>query len=205
MGVLLEVEHLSVGFAEDGRGKNAVEDLSFVVNQGEILGLVGESGSGKSMTALTVMGIQPENARISGRIVFRGREISCLSENERNQIRGNGMGMVFQEPMTSLNPVVKAGTQVAEALKIHTDLPAKEIRARTLEALECVGLSDAETVYDQYPHELSGGMRQRVMLAMAIVHMPSLLIADEPTTALDVLVQAQILNNHSIQPSFIIG
>ncbi len=193
MGVLLEVEHLSVGFAEDGRGKNAVEDLSFVVNQGEILGLVGESGSGKSMTALTVMGIQPENARISGRIVFQGREISCLSENERNQIRGNGMGMVFQEPMTSLNPVVKAGTQVAEALKIHTDLPAKEIRARTLEALECVGLSDAETVYDQYPHELSGGMRQRVMLAMAIVHMPSLLIADEPTTALDVLVQAQIL------------
>lgn len=193
MGALLEVQHLSVKFTEGSREKTAVNNISFVVNQGEILGVVGESGSGKSMTALTVMGIQPEGAEASGRILFQGREILCLPEEEKNKIRGNGMGMVFQEPMTSLNPVVKVGPQVAESLKLHTDLSAKEITERTLEALRSVGLSDAEEIYHKYPHELSGGMRQRAMLAMAIVHTPSLLIADEPTTALDVLVQAQIL------------
>ncbi len=193
MAALLEVKHLSVEFAGEGGGKKAVDDVSFSVHEGEILGVVGESGSGKSMTALTIMGIQPENARTSGTITFQGKEISCLEDEERNGIRGNGMGMVFQEPMTSLNPVMKVGPQVGESLTIHTDLPGKEIRKRTLLALRSVGLSDVEGIYEKYPHELSGGMRQRAMLAMAIIHTPSLLIADEPTTALDVLVQAQIL------------
>ncbi|MDO4329492.1 MAG: ABC transporter ATP-binding protein [Lachnospiraceae bacterium] len=193
MEALLEVQNLSVTFAEGGHQKTAVDHISFTVKKGEILGVVGESGSGKSMTALTVMGIQPEDAKVSGRILFQGKELLSLSEEERNQIRGNGLGMVFQEPMTSLNPVLKVGMQVAESLKLHTNLPSDEIRERTLETLRRVGLSDAEGIYDKYPHELSGGMRQRAMLAMAMIHTPSLLIADEPTTALDVLVQAQIL------------
>ncbi len=194
MAALLKVEHLSVSFEENGQGKNVVDDISFFVNEGEILGVVGESGSGKSMTSLAVMGILPEHASVSGKLWFQGKELSAMTDEERNQLRGNGMSMVFQEPMTSLNPVLKVGRQVGESLVIHTDLPAAEIRKRTLAALEDVGLKNAEQIYEQYPHELSGGMRQRAMLAMAMIHEPSLLIADEPTTALDVLVQAQILD-----------
>lgn len=194
METLLEVEHLSVKFMAGDCEKTAVDDISFVVKKGEILGVVGESGSGKSMTALTVMGIQPEAAKVSGKILFQGGEILKLSEDERNQIRRSGMSMVFQEPMTSLNPVMKVGAQVGECLKLCGEASAGRIRKQTLEALRSVGLSEAEEIYDKYPHELSGGMRQRAMLAMAMIHQPSLLIADEPTTALDVLVQAQILD-----------
>ncbi len=193
MAALLEVKRLSVIFAEGKQEKRAVDDISFTVNEGEILGVVGESGSGKSMTALAAMGILPEDAKTVGTITFQGRELTGLAEEERNKIRGVGMGMVFQEPMTSLNPVMKVGPQVAESLKIHTDLPTDAIRERTIEALKSVGLDQAESIWDKYPHELSGGMRQRAMLAMAIIHEPAFLIADEPTTALDVLVQAQIL------------
>ncbi len=197
---LLEVDKLSVGFYENGAWERIVKGVSFTVRKGEIVGIVGESGSGKSMTALAVMGLLKQNGHItSGSIVFDGNELTKLSAAEYRAIRGAKMSMVFQEPMTSLNPVVKIGRQVEELINIH-GLPGSGVYAdkRVSKELVCAtlgecGLKEPESLYDMYPHQLSGGMRQRVMLAMAMICGPKLLIADEPTTALDVTTQAKIL------------
>ena len=194
MGTLFNVSHLSIGFAENGRMNKVVDDLSFSMDEGEILGVVGESGSGKSMTALAAMGLLKPDAHIlSGQIYFDGKELLSLSKDEQSRIKGNDMAMIFQEPMTSLNPVMKIGRQVGESLWLHTDMNKKDIHQSVVQALADVGLNDPEKLCGQYPHELSGGMRQRVMIAQAMICSPKLLIADEPTTALDVVVQEQIL------------
>ncbi len=197
---LFQINHLSIAFPEKMKGSRdltmhtVVDDISFSMNDGEILGIVGESGSGKSMTALATMGLLSQGAKIlGGNICFDGHEFLSMTEEEQNSIRGNDISMIFQEPMTSLNPVMRIGAQVGETLQLHTFLNKEEIHQRVLEALTNVGLSDPETLCRKYPHELSGGMRQRVMIAQAMICEPKLLIADEPTTALDVLTQQQIL------------
>lgn len=194
MEALFDVSHLTIGFEENGKINKVVNDISFSIAPGEILGVVGESGSGKSMTALAAMGLLPPQAHVlNGNISFEGRDILNLDKKERSFLSGNKMSMIFQEPMTSLNPVMKIGAQVGESLKLHTKLSREEIRGRVIRALADVGLSDPESLWGKYPHELSGGMRQRVMIAQAMICSPGLLIADEPTTALDVIVQGQIL------------
>ena len=194
MSALFDVSHLTIAFPENGQLNKVVDDLSFSMESGEILGVVGESGSGKSMTALTAMGLLKPDARIlDGRICFDGKDILALSPDERSQLQGNDMSMIFQEPMTSLNPVMKIGRQVGESLLLHTKMDKNEIHRRVISALADVGLPDPEGLCLKYPHELSGGMRQRVMIAQAMICSPKLLIADEPTTALDVIVQEQIL------------
>lgn len=194
MDTLFDVSHLTIGFEDNGEMHKVVDDISFSIAQGEILGVVGESGSGKSMTALAAMGLLPPQARVlSGNVAFEGRSILNLDKNERSLLSGNKMSMIFQEPMTSLNPVMKIGAQVGESLKLHTKMGRDEIRQNVIRALTDVGLSDPEGLLNKYPHELSGGMRQRVMIAQAMICSPKLLIADEPTTALDVIVQGQIL------------
>ena len=193
---LLEVRGLTTAF-RTGRGEiTAIEDVSFAVNEGEILGIVGESGSGKSVTALTIMGLLPRpTARVAaGSVRFAGQAISGLSEGAMQRIRGPGIAMVFQEPMTSLNPVFTIGEQVMETIRAHERLGSKALFARAVEMLEKVGIPSAATRMTDYPHQLSGGQRQRVMLAIALACRPKLLIADEPTTALDVTIQAQILD-----------
>ncbi len=192
---LLEVTDLRTYFhTEDGVAK-AVDGVSFHVDRGEVLGVVGESGCGKSVTSLSVMGLVSEPGRIEegSSIRFDGRELTGLSEKELREIRGNDIAMIFQEPMTSLNPVFPVGNQISEALRLHRGLSRKEARARSVEMLQLVGIPVPERRVDEYPHQLSGGMRQRVMIAMALANEPDLLIADEPTTALDVTIQAQIL------------
>ena len=190
---MVKIENLSVAFG----GSEVVKNVSFTIKDGEILGVVGESGSGKSVTALTLMGLVSRNAEItSGRILFDSvtlREAGKpLDEALYRSYQGNEISMIFQEPMTSLNPTKRAGVQVEEMLLLHTALEKEERKKRVLESFASVGLSNPEKVYESYPHELSGGMRQRVMIAMAILLHPDLVIADEPTTALDVTIQRQI-------------
>lgn len=197
--ILASVKDLSIEFTDRGIYEEVVKKISFPIYEGEILGVVGESGSGKSMSALSIMGLLPDSAQVkSGSIEFCKKDgntvdLLQLSGQEREKIQGEEIAMVFQEPMTSLNPVMKIGKQVGENLALHTDLSKEEIHEKCVKALQAVGLSEAEALLDRYPHELSGGMRQRVMIAIALACEPKLLIADEPTTALDVTIQAQIL------------
>ena len=191
---LLEVRNLTTSFFTDKGEIRAVEDVSFTLQPGQTLALVGESGCGKSVTALSIMQlVDPPGRVIEGSILFKGQDILKLPNNEMRQIRGKSIAMVFQEPMTSLNPVFTIGDQIGEALQIHTNLQAADIRKAVIGLLKKVRISSPERRIHQYPHELSGGMKQRVMIAMALACGPDLLIADEPTTALDVTIQAQIL------------
>lgn len=193
--MLLQVKNLNIEFHDHILPESVVSGVSFDMDEGELLGLVGESGSGKSMTALAVAGLlSRHDMKKTGEILFEGKELLTCPREELRAIQGNEIGMIFQEPMTSLNPVRKIGWQVGESLMIHTKLSKEEIKARVLAMLGEVELKEPELVYEQYPHELSGGMRQRVMIASAMICRPKLLIADEPTTALDVTIQAQILS-----------
>lgn len=190
----LEVSGLTVCYPTDKGVIFPVKDVSLKVPAGSIVGIVGESGCGKSMTARAVMGLLRSPGKVTaGKVFLCGREITALPEKERRKLRGNEMSMIFQEPMTSLNPVMKVGKQVEEAIRLHTDCSREEAKRRTLELFREVEIPEAETRLSCYPHQLSGGLRQRVMIAMAMVCRPRLLIADEPTTALDVTVEAQIL------------
>ncbi|MDB5724420.1 MAG: oligopeptide transporter ATPase [Novosphingobium sp.] len=187
---LLAVDDLSIAFGEE----RPVRGLSFQVAEGETLAIVGESGSGKSLTALSIMGLLPPGGVTHGSIRFQGREITRLSHTEARSLRGRDAGMIFQEPMTCLNPVLTIGEQIVEAVRQHQPLDKKAARIRAIELLDVVRISDPHRRIDDYPHQLSGGMRQRVMIAIAVACGPRLLIADEPTTALDVTIQAQVLD-----------
>jgi len=193
---LLAVDRLTTAFATETGQVTAIEDISFSIDRGEILGIVGESGSGKSVTALAIMGLLPmPPARIlGGHIRFDGKDLLSLSDRAMQRLRGPGIAMVFQEPMTSLNPVFTIGDQIIETIRAHESLSQRQAFSRAVEMLEKVGIPSASARMQDYPHQLSGGQRQRVMLAIALVCRPRLLIADEPTTALDVTIQAQILD-----------
>ena len=194
MTALLEVRGLRTSFAVEGRELVAVDGVSFELEAGKTLAIVGESGCGKSVTALSIMGLIPPTGRIEGEISFEGADLRALAPAELRELRGNRLSMIFQEPMTSLNPAFTVGDQIAEALLRHRGVSREEARSRTIELLRQVHVPSPETRVDDYPHRLSGGMRQRVMIAMALACAPRLLIADEPTTALDVTIQAQILD-----------
>jgi peptide/nickel transport system ATP-binding protein len=192
---LLEVKDLRTSFRTEDGDVKAVDGVSFSIEKGETLGIVGESGSGKSVTCLTIMGLNAKrNTTSSGEVLWKGKDILGAKPKELRAIRGDEMSMIFQDPMTSLNPVHSIGKQLVEAVQLHRDVSTRVARARALELLKAVGIPKAENRIDDYPHQFSGGMRQRVMIAMALVNDPDLLIADEPTTALDVTTQAQILN-----------
>lgn len=191
---LINVENLSISFKSGKKILQAIDGLSFKVYKGEILGVVGESGSGKSVSMTSLMGLLPNNAIVnSGTIMYNDMDLTKISENDMRNIRGNKISMIFQDPMTSLNPVFTVENQIVEAIMIHKNINKSEAKKYAIKLLDDVGIQNAETKIKLYPHEFSGGMRQRVMIAMAIACEPSLIIADEPTTALDVTVQAQIL------------
>lgn len=192
--MLLEVKSLCTEFPVKRGVVRAVDDVSFEVSEGEILAIVGESGSGKSVTSLSVMGLLAEPGHVAGgEMTFDGKDLVHLSEKEYREMRGNDMAMIFQEPMTSLNPVYRIGDQIVEAIRTHEKVSKKEALTRAIDLLRKVGIPSPEARVRDYPHQMSGGMRQRVMIAMALACNPKLLIADEPTTALDVTIQAQIL------------
>ncbi|WP_339949683.1 ABC transporter ATP-binding protein [uncultured Albimonas sp.] len=191
---LLEIEDLAIDLARDGERRRLVHGASLTVDEGETVAVVGESGSGKSLTALAAMGLLPEELSLgAGRIRFEGRDLAQLSEDERRILRGGDMAMIFQEPMTALNPVLSIGRQLTEGMRAKLGVSRSEARARAAELLARVGVTDPERRLTQHPHEFSGGMRQRVVIAMALACGPKLILADEPTTALDVTIQAQIL------------
>src|SRR6266542_1166783 len=191
---LVEVKDLKVHFAtEDGIVK-AVDGVSFELDRGEVLGIVGESGSGKSVTAMTLLGLtKDKNTRFEGEVLYKGRNVLEMNEDELQEVRGNEMSMIFQDPMTSLNPVYTVGAQICEAIQIHERADKRQARKRAIDLLRQVGIPNSDSRVDNFPHEFSGGMRQRAMIAMALACNPDVLIADEPTTALDVTIQAQII------------
>ncbi|HYD77272.1 ABC transporter ATP-binding protein [Ramlibacter sp.] len=191
---LLEVKDLSVVLQTQRGPARAVRDVSFTLERGQTLGLVGESGCGKSITAMSLMGLLPEHSRVTGSIRFEGRELVGLPERQLCDLRGDRIGMIFQEPMTALNPVHSIGRQVAEPLRLHRGMSASAARKEAIALLDRVGIPDAARRIDAYPHQFSGGQRQRITIAMALACGPDLLIADEPTTALDVTIQQQILD-----------
>ena len=195
MQPLLDVKELRTSFFTEQGEVRAVGGVSFAIAPGRLMGLVGESGSGKTATALSIMRLLPERAGVvGGEIIFEGRDLRQLSEDQMRQIRGAKIAMIFQEPMTSLNPVFTIGSQITEAIRLHQKTTRAQARERAIEMLRLVKIADPERRIDDYPHQLSGGMRQRVMIAMALSCRPKLLIADEPTTALDVTIQSQILD-----------
>ncbi len=192
--ILLEIKNLEVGFSTEYGLLQPVKDVSFKVGKGEIVGIVGESGSGKSVTSLSVIQLLPKLGKVlNGQILFEGKDLLALPKEEIRKMRGSEIAMIFQEPLTSLNPLFTVGNQISETIRLHQGVSKQEARFRAIEILKKVGIPRSEKVYDLYPHSLSGGMRQRVMIGMALSSNPKLLIADEPTTALDVTIQAQIL------------
>lgn len=193
--VLLDVTHLHTGFRIKDEYFDAVDDVSFVLKKNEILAIVGESGCGKSTLATTIMGLHDaDNTRVTGEIIYKDLNLTTFNEQLYNKVRGNDIGMIFQDPLSALNPLMRIEDQIKESLTYHTDMNKEQKQARAIELLNQVGIPNPERVGKQYPHELSGGMRQRVIIAIAIACKPSIIIADEPTTALDVTIQAQILD-----------
>ncbi|NOU95715.1 ATP-binding cassette domain-containing protein [Paenibacillus sp. LMG 31456] len=193
MKSLLDIRNISIHFKGDHEKVNVVHDISLQVNPGEIVGIVGESGCGKSVTSMSILRLLGRNAEVKGEIFFDGRNLLEISEKEMRKLRGNGISMIFQEPMTSLNPLHTIGKQIGEPLLRHRNMSKSDRKSRVLKLLNEVGIPRAEEIYEEFPHQLSGGMRQRVMIAVALACDPALIIADEPTTALDVTIQAQIL------------
>lgn len=193
---ILKIENLKIQFKSGKETVQPIRGVNFSLKKGESLGVVGESGSGKSVTSLSVMGLLPTGTSeiVEGKITFDGRDLTHLNDKQFQKIRGNDISMIFQEPMTSLNPVFTVGEQLSEPLLQHKNMSKKEIRQAIIDVLKQVGIPRAEQIIDEYPHQLSGGMRQRVMISMALLCQPKLMIADEPTTALDVTIQAQILD-----------